>query len=131
MVKFVLILFSVIIMYLSFLLSEKNPYNGESLGGKAEWANLKSIDGDVGSIQYLTEKLKIMRFNGSEILLYTEGNKKCAVLLNCEYPPYYKTMGQCDNTKLTKETFGLIKEYSHMSKTVEYILGDKVEPNKI
>jgi len=127
MLKTIIAILLIVIVYQLFLLSEKNPYNGEPLGGKKEWANLQSIGGSLGDVKKLTDNFSIMKFNGSEILIYREDNTLCGVLLNVEYPPYYKKMGKCSDLELTREEYELMDANSHMSKTVQFILSRNVK----
>jgi len=120
--KIIILLLSIIILYLFFLLSEKNPYNRETFGGMKELANLQNINDGMGKKEQLTNKLSFVKFNGSEALIITSEYNRYIVLLNCEYPPYYKTVGKVDNFKLTMEEFQLIRKHTKITTTVQDLL---------
>jgi len=120
--KIVIILLSIIIFYLFFLLQDKNPYNSESFGGKKEFANLQNIKDGMGQKKQLNSKLLLVNFNGSEVLIITSTNKKYGILLNCEYPPYYKAFGKFNDFKLTLDEFQLIRKYAKVTTTVQDLL---------
>ncbi len=105
--KIVIIILVLVILYLTFLLSEKNPYNTESFGGMKEYANLQNISANIGdiNIEKLNDNFSIFRFNDSEILVFLNNQKRCGILLNCQYPPYYKAFGKCHDFTLTLEEF--------------------------
>ncbi len=120
--KIIIILLSIIIIYLFFLLSEKNPYNSESFGGQKEFANLQNINDGMGNKQQLNNRLFLVSFNGSEVLIITSKHNKYGILLNCEYPPYYKAFGKYNDFKLTLEEFQLIRKHRKITTTVQDLL---------
>lgn len=122
-VKTVIIILILVILYLVFLLSEKSPYNTEPFGGMKEYANLQNIHDGMGTSKELTKDLKIVTYNGSRVLILKK--EGCGVLLNCEYPPYYKGFGSCKNISLTLDEFKLISK-QNVAITVLDILSEKV-----
>jgi hypothetical protein len=124
---FIIFLLTFIILYLSFLLSEKNPYTRDSFGGKKERANLQNINDGMGIRKKLTDRLSLVNFNDSEVLVVTSNLGKCGILLNCEYPPYYKSIGNCKKMILTFDEFNLIRKNTHITTTVRDILSLKME----
>lgn len=120
--KIIIILLSIIIIYLFFLLSEKNPYNSESFGGQKEFANLQNINDGMGNKQQLNNRLFLVSFNGSEVLIITSKHNKYGILLNCEYPPYYKAFGKYNDFELTLEEFQLIRKHRKITTTVQDLL---------
>jgi len=119
----VLIFFLVLLItYLFFIISDKSPYNKDSFGGKTEKANLQAIKDGMGEKKVITDKLFLMLFNGSEVLVVTKDKNKCGILLNCEYPPYYKEFGECSKLKLTYYELNFIKRNTQLTTTVRDIL---------
>jgi len=122
-VKIIMIILILVILYLGFLLSEKSPYNTEPFGGMKEYANLQNIHDGMGTSKELTKKFKIVTYNGSRVLIFKE--EGCGVLLNCEYPPYYKRFGSCKNISLTLDEFKLIGK-QNVAVTVLDILSESI-----
>ncbi len=127
--KIIITILILIICYLLFALSEKSPYNTESFGGMKEWANLNNISTNIGNInvEKLTDNFSIFRFNDSEVLVFSSNQKKCGILLNCQYPPYYKAFGKCHDFTLTLKEFQLIRKHSNITITVQDLLSLHIE----
>ena len=124
--KIIITILSLAVIYLLFSLLEKYPYNRESFGGIKERANLQNIRDGMGEEIRITDKLSIIHFNGSEVLLFSS-KTKCGILLNCEYPPYYKVFGKCKEELLTINEFNLVRKNSKITTTVEAILSMKIK----
>ncbi|WP_295419180.1 hypothetical protein, partial [Sulfurovum sp.] len=97
---------------------------------KKEWANLQSIDSNPNIKIKRDKKIKIVEFNGSEILILKNHNNKdyLLILLNCKYEPYYKEFGSYFLYEITQDEMKNIQKNSkNMTATVASVLGSHVK----
>jgi len=119
-----------VLLYCLFIISEKNPYNGESFSGKGEWASLQAMYSGQGNKKSIGKHLSIIKYENKHALLINENlakeahniNRECLVLLDCEYPPYYKSFGQCKNITISLDELRTIEKYVKLPVTVRHIL---------
>jgi len=120
--KILCVIFIVIAIIEAFILFDKNIYNQASIGTKKEWANLQTSD--IAKIKKeFSNNIKLSSFNGSDILIIEE---RCNILLNAQYPPYFKAMGNCKKIFLKKEVLDYLVKYTSITPTVYNVLKEWV-----
>ena len=102
-----------------FYHKEHSPDNPDSIFAKKEWANLKSVN--VQDIPILKlEHAKVIRFNGSDILVANHG--ECRILLNCNFPPYFKMFGNFGDCSVNREDLEVLRKKTRVTNTVLEVL---------
>jgi len=119
--KKVCLLFSVFIFI--FWYSQLQPSAANSFFSKKEWANLQtdlqSSDLNATVICSLSQG-NIYRFNGSDIFISQD--KRCKILLNSNFSPYVKVIGNLHFCNLDRNDIKCIKNKTEVSKTVLTVL---------